>query len=125
VATAGHPPVLLRRAGGEVQEVGLGSFPLGAIESARYGEDRIMLAPGDVLLLYSDGLVETIDRDGDQFGWDRLKRILKDLDGFPSAKEIRDLILREVWDFKGDAEQVDDVTMVVVRCRKGLSVDPE
>jgi hypothetical protein len=125
VATAGHPPVLLRRAGGEVQEVGLGSFPLGAIESAHYGEDRIMLAPGDVLLLYSDGLVETIDRDGDQFGWDRLKRILKDLDGFPSANEIRDLILREVWDFKGDAEQVDDVTMVVVRCRKGLSVDPE
>ena len=116
VATAGHPPVLLRRAGGEVQEVGLGSFPLGAIESARYGEDRIMLAPGDVLLLYSDGLVETIDRDGDQFGWDRLKRILNDLVGFPSANEIRDLILREVWDFKGDAEQVDDVTMVVVRC---------
>lgn len=116
VATAGHPPVLLRRANGEVEEVGSGSFPLGAIESARYGEDRIKLSPGDVLLLYSDGLVETIDPTGDQYGWDRLKQILRGLDGIPTANEIRDLILREVWDFKGDAEQMDDVTMVVVRC---------
>jgi len=116
VATAGHPPVLLRRAGGEVDEVGSGSFPLGAIESAHYSEECISLAPGDVLLLYSDGLVETIDTYGDQYGWDRLKRILKDVEGSMTANEIRDLILREVWDFKSDAEQVDDVTMVVVRC---------
>ena len=116
VATAGHPPVLLRRANGEVVEVGSGSFPLGAIENARYGEDRIKLSPGDVLLLYSDGLVETISPNGDQYGWDRLKRILRDLEGIPTANEIRDLILREVWDFKGNAEQMDDVTMVVARC---------
>jgi len=119
VATAGHPPVLLRRANGEVEEVGSGSFPLGAIESARYGEDRITLSPGDVLLLYSDGLVETLSPAGDQYGWDRLKQILRGLDGIPTANEIRDLILREVWDFKGDAEQMDDVTMVVVRCLGG------
>lgn len=116
VATAGHPPVLLRRVNGEVEEVGSGSFPLGAIENAHYGEDRINLAPGDVLLLYSDGLVETISPSGDQYGWDRLKRILEGLDGIPTANEIRDLILREVWDFKDGAEQMDDVTMVVVRC---------
>ncbi len=119
VATAGHPPVLLRRSNGEVEEVGSGSFPLGAIENARFGEDRIRLAPGDVLLLYSDGLVETINPDGDQYGWDRLKQILRDLEGIPTANEIRDLILREVWDFKGGAKQVDDVTMVVVRCLGG------
>jgi cytochrome c-type biogenesis protein CcmE len=119
VATAGHPPVLLRRANGEVEEVGSGSFPLGAIESARYVEDRIKLSPGDVLLLYSDGLVETINPVGDQYGWDRLKEILRGLDGIPTANEIRDLILREVWDFKDEAEQMDDVTMVVVRCLGG------
>lgn len=119
VATAGHPPVLLRRANGEVEEVGSGSFPLGAIENARYGEDRIKLSPGDVLLLYSDGLVETINPAGDQYGWDRLKKILRGLDGIPTANEIRDLILREVWDFKDEAEQMDDVTMVVVRCLGG------
>lgn len=116
VATAGHPPVLIRRTGGGVTEVGSGSFPLGAIETARYGEDRLELEPGDVLLIYSDGLVETISPDGDQFGWDRLKTILEETDGHATANEIRDRILREVWDFKSDAEQMDDVTMVVVRC---------
>jgi hypothetical protein len=116
VSTAGHPPLLARRADGGVIEVGSGSFPLGAMERARYGEDRIALATGDVLLLYSDGLVETIGSGGDQFGWERLTAILEDLDGEMTAKAIRDRILREVWDFKGDAAQVDDVTMVVVRC---------
>jgi len=123
VATAGHPPLLLRRRDGDVEEVGTGSFPLGAMATASYREDRVGLAPGDVLLLYSDGLVETINQRGDQYGWDRLKGILRGLDGLPGAKEIRDLILRDVWDFKSDAAQVDDVTMLVVRCL-GTSTEP-
>ena len=116
VATAGHPPVLVRRVGGSVMEVGAGSFPLGAMDGVEYDERRFDLADGDVLLLYSDGLVETINPSGEQFGWERLRGILSDLDGVPSANEIRDRILREVWEFKDDAGQVDDVTMVVARC---------
>ena len=119
VATAGHPPVLIRRAGGEVVEVGVGSFPLGAMAAARYEEERVDFGPGDILLLYSDGVVETMSPEGDQYGWDRLKRLLEDLDDSAGASEVRDLILREVWDFKGDAEQIDDVTMVAVRCVGG------
>jgi len=113
IATAGHPPVFLRRKGGEVLEIGSGSFPLGAIESARYHEDRVELGSGDLLLIYSDGLVEAMRPDGEQFGWSRLRAILESLDDSVSANEIRDLILRTVWDFKGDAEQIDDITMVV------------
>jgi len=113
IATAGHPPVFLRRKGGEVIEIGSGSFPLGAIESARYVEDRVELGPGDLLLIYSDGLVEAMSSDGEQFGWSRLRAVLESLDDSASANEIRDLILRTVWEFKGDAEQIDDVTMVV------------
>jgi hypothetical protein len=130
VATAGHPPVLIKRPTGEVLEVGSGSFPLGAIDGATYVEDRVDLVPGDVLLMYSDGLVETIDREGEQYGWDRLRRLLEEIGGDVSAKLIRDRILREVWDFKSDAQQIDDVTMVVVRCLDrptagGGSIDPE
>jgi hypothetical protein len=116
VATAGHPPPLLRRAGGEVVEVGAGSFPLGAIADAAYAEERFGLETGDLLLLYSDGVVEMIDPQGRQFGWERLTGLLEGLDGEPTAKEVRDLVLREVWDFKRDADQVDDVTIVVARC---------
>ena len=114
ISTAGHPPVFLRRQSGEVTEHGSGSFPLGAIEGAHYAEDRVELGPGDLLLMYSDGLVEAMSPDGEQFGWSRLRSILEDLDDGASANEIRDLILRTVWDFKGDTEQVDDVTMVVI-----------
>lgn len=115
VATAGHPPVLIRRTTGKVVEVGTGSFPLGAMARARYEEERVGLDPGDVMLLYSDGLVETIDPNGEQFGWDRLESLLSAAPDGAAASEIRDEVLRELWDFKGDAEQVDDVTMVVVR----------
>jgi hypothetical protein len=130
VATAGHPPVLIRRGGGEVIEVGTGSFPLGALAGARYEEEKVRLAAGDILLLYSDGLVETMSPAGDQFGWNRLKRLFEDVGDDAGASAVRDLVLREVWDFKSDAEQIDDVTMVVVRCGEDIattsvSVEPQ
>jgi sigma-B regulation protein RsbU (phosphoserine phosphatase) len=115
IATAGHPPALVRRLGGDVDQVGSGSFPLGAMEHARYLENRTEVHPGDVVLLYSDGLVETVNPDGDQFGWDRLSAILESADDGLSASGIRDAILREVWDFKDDAVQVDDITMVAIK----------
>jgi sigma-B regulation protein RsbU (phosphoserine phosphatase) len=93
------------------------------MEKAHYAEDRVRLEEGDVLVLYSDGLVETLDPPGDQFGWDRLIVLLENLAPEASANEIRDLILRELWDFKGDADQVDDVTMVVIRVRPAAAVD--
>ena len=113
ISTAGHPPVFLRRRSGEVIELGSGSFPLGAMENAIYLEHRVKIGAGDLFLIYSDGLVEAMSPHGEQFGWDRLRSILENLDSGATANEIRDLILRTVWDFKGDAEQIDDVTMVV------------
>jgi len=115
VSTAGHPPVLVRRGNGSVDEIGSGSFPLGAMADAEYREDRVVLDAGDVLVIYSDGLVESVNGAGDQFGWDRLRKVISSLNGAETANEIRDLLLREVWGFKDDAEQVDDVTMVIVR----------
>ncbi len=117
VATAGHPPVLIARArGGEIEEVGRGSFPLGALYEVKYVEQRVALEPGDLAVMYSDGLVETLNHDGEQFGWTRLHELLaRSSDGLTAA-EVRDRILREVWDFKGATSQVDDVTMVVMRC---------
>jgi sigma-B regulation protein RsbU (phosphoserine phosphatase) len=116
VATAAHPPLLRLGAGDDrVEELGRGSLPLGAIADTRYAEDRTSLQPGDLLLLYSDGLVEAVDQAGEQYGWDRLCRALGNAASTSSAQEVRDALLRDVWEFKGDAEQVDDVTMVVVR----------
>jgi sigma-B regulation protein RsbU (phosphoserine phosphatase) len=116
VATAGHPPMLVLRAeDGVVEEVGRGSFPLGAIAGETYPELRCQVAPGDVLLLYSDGLVEATNAEDEQYGWGRLSRELSRQAGAGSAREIRDALLRDVWSFKGEVEQLDDVTMVVIR----------
>lgn len=119
VATAGHPPLLLRRSFGRVEEVGVGSLPLGAMWRASYREQRISLTDGDVLVIYSDGLVETVSDTGEQYGWERLEATLATTDG--SAAAIRDTILRDLWEFKRDAEQIDDVTLVVIRLTDGSS----
>ncbi|MCP4900411.1 MAG: SpoIIE family protein phosphatase [bacterium] len=125
VATAGHPPLLLRRQQtGTIEEIGRGSLPLGALRDAEYEQVEVALSPEDVVLLYSDGVVEAINPTGEQYGWDRLKIALSsDTATGVSAQSVRDTILRSLWDFKGDAEQLDDVTMVVVRVRHPSTAD--
>jgi sigma-B regulation protein RsbU (phosphoserine phosphatase) len=116
VATAAHPPALhLRAADGALVEVGRGSLPLGAREDTTYASDPVDLAAGDLLLLYSDGLVEAVNAIGEQFGWERLEKLLVEIGREGSAAQVRDRVLREVWEFKGETAQVDDVTMVAVR----------
>jgi sigma-B regulation protein RsbU (phosphoserine phosphatase) len=66
-----------------------------------------------VFLLHTDGIYETTDNEGEQFGLDRLAKVLSAATG--NAAEIRDAVLREVDKFRGDAAQEDDVTLVVVK----------
>ncbi len=115
VASAGHPPIVRRSAVGEVQELLLPAPPLGALVEPGYGCARVALTPGDLVLLYSDGLTETCNPSSEPYGSERLTHFIGTLDPSATAREARDALLREVWDFKGEAAQVDDVTMVVVR----------
>ncbi len=118
VATAGHPPLLLRRAAdGSVRETTPGSLPLGVRPEVEFDEHVVSLADGDVLLLFTDGIAETLGRDGELYGYDRLAERLATAGQEASARHVRDALLRDLWEFKGSTEQVDDVTMVVVRVR--------
>jgi len=58
VATAGHPPPLVRRVAGHVERLGVGGPLIGLTEGSRYRSERVILAPGDTLLLYTDGLTD-------------------------------------------------------------------
>lgn len=115
VASAGHPPIIRRRATGEVDELLLAAPPLGALADPEYGRTRVDLAPHDLVVLYSDGLTETCNPAGEPYGGNRLVHLIENLAPSTSAREARDALLRDVWDFKGEAAQVDDVTMVVAR----------
>lgn len=119
VASAGHPPLLCWNAQAkEFTEVGDGSLPLGTRLDAEYRQHRHKVRRGDLLVFYTDGLVETRNGGGQDYGYPRLQRtVARAAAGTHSVREIRDSILGDLSHFKGDSEQSDDITVVVARVK--------
>jgi sigma-B regulation protein RsbU (phosphoserine phosphatase) len=116
--SAGHPPLLCwSRRRREVVELGAGAAPLGTGLPPSFQEVELPLEEGDVVVLYSDGLTETRNLAGDVYGIDRLGRELANLAELPTALKIRDGLLHALSRFKGDAQQTDDLTLLVGRVR--------
>ncbi len=120
LANAGHLPLLHFRNGGDghCEEVGDGAPPLGTSLRVRYGQVERPIAPGDLLVLYTDGLSEARNAQGQEYGMDRVQQVVARAarHGVP-AREIRDAVLGDFARFRGDAEQVDDITLVVARVK--------
>jgi sigma-B regulation protein RsbU (phosphoserine phosphatase) len=114
-ANAGHDPPFLLHADGTVERLTEGGILLGAFPDAEYQCDVVRFAPGDVLVLFTDGVVEAKSGDDDYFDDRRLEELLRGDLGDRSAVAIRDRIVAAVRDFTGGMEQSDDVTVVVVR----------
>ncbi len=124
VTTAGHPPILLWQARSRsVEEVGQGSPPLGTNLPTHFELELRPAHPGDLLVLYTDGLIEARDALGRDYGDRRLSRLVAEVAGARTppasvtAREMRDAILGDLANFKGDSEQLDDMTVVVLRLR--------
>jgi sigma-B regulation protein RsbU (phosphoserine phosphatase) len=114
-ANGGHCPALLVRAQEEdaVQALCNTGMPLGLFQDVIWKQGVIQLAPGDMLVLYTDGITEARDAQGGFFDEDRLRESLIANQGQP-AETIRDAILGAVDEFVGDAPQSDDIALVVV-----------
>ena len=121
---AGHNPPLavLGHAEDRLSFLRNGSGPaLGAVEWAQYVPHEIRLAPGDALLLYTDGVTEQVDEHGEMFGEQRLEAVAKaSIMVNPEFVTPRDstlvrAVLAAVTSFSGGAEQSDDRTMLVMR----------
>jgi len=102
------------RAAGTPQELDATGVPLGLLPKADYAAGETMLAPGDVLVLYTDGLVEACDPDGNEYGLERLKEVCRCGRGESSAA-LAELIARDLEDFARGVPFADDRTLVLAR----------
>jgi serine phosphatase RsbU (regulator of sigma subunit) len=111
-ANAGHNLPYLRAEGG-VTELRATGMPLGLLPGMAYEEKEAALAPGDDLLLHSDGLAEAHGPDRQMFGFPRLAKLAGEGAG---GQELIDLLLSELGKFTGPGwEQEDDITLVTLR----------
>ena len=114
VCNAGHHSMLICREGQEMLEAGkAGGIPLGIAENISYEVEEIQLFPGDLVFLYSDGVVEPVNDQKEPFGMDRLRSILIETNGTP--EEILKKIDRAIQAFTSDAPQFDDMTFLVFK----------
>jgi hypothetical protein len=114
IASAGHPPAILRR-NGSVSALELYAPPLGVRLPVTMTETTCDLAPGDLLVLHSDGIYEARNEAGETYGLERLVSLIETIEARAGAASVRDIILDDVESFRGAAPQDDDVTIVVAK----------
>jgi len=114
-SNCGHPPPLLYH-GGQFRELSEGGPVLGPSLGMRYQRGYVTLRPGDVLVLYTDGLSEATDAADAEFGTERIRSIIADCAQRPAA-EIVDRLFRAVQQYSGLTTPRDDQTVMVVKAR--------
>ncbi|HEX2269730.1 MAG TPA: SpoIIE family protein phosphatase [Pyrinomonadaceae bacterium] len=111
---AGHNPPLIVHAAGTVEQLASGGLPLGIKPDAEYREGRTQLQPGDVLVIYSDGVTEAVSPTGEEFGPTRLYEVVsRNVEA--SAAGIRDRIESSLTKFAQGTSAADDITLVIVK----------
>jgi sigma-B regulation protein RsbU (phosphoserine phosphatase) len=128
-SNAGHNWPVVLRGQGQRHFLERGGTVLGILEGAEFEEDRIRLQPGDRLVLYTDGLTEAMNAQGEQFGEQRVCEFVEGLPRDLGAKEVAERTLGRLREFLGDCEPQDDITLLVLRALDAVPAatepDPE
>jgi phosphoserine phosphatase RsbU/P len=114
---AGHNPPLLLDANGNAQFMDRGGVPLGIFRDTRYHEYYLTLQPDELLVLYTDGVTEAMNRVGEEFGRDRLADSVKAA-RWLSAKDLIMSVQKDVLDWTDGGGATDDITFFVVKALK-------
>lgn len=123
-ASAGHPRPILKNASGRLTQLDNGGAVLGVFQNWKYEDSLVQLAPGDRLVLFTDGITEAAKANGEQFGEERLLQVVKKLANEPAAK-LNAEVLTDVKSFC-DSHLQDDATLITIavgEARAGKNLD--
>jgi sigma-B regulation protein RsbU (phosphoserine phosphatase) len=123
---AGHePPFVLRKNGTHFQTDFLepGGPVIGLLRESSYREGVVSLKPGDALVAYTDGLCETTNRSGEEWGWPRFMKTVEDRSD-QRARDIVEGVMQTAEAFAGGAPPHDDATLFVGRVQEAIAAKP-
>ena len=118
-ASAGHEPAIWRHANsGIIEELPNTGLPLGVLKDAAYDQaGPVVLGPGDILVMGTDGICEARNSDDQFFGTERLWSLIERGAGL-TASQICEMIIGDVMEFVHPASRTDDVTLIVVKAKE-------
>ena len=114
-SNAGHNWPVLLRSSGERRFLERGGLILGIQERVEFEEERVSLLPGDLVVLYTDGISEAADATGEQFGEERLYETLSAMPSALPAREVTERVLATLREFLDGTEAQDDITLMVLK----------
>ncbi len=126
ISSAGHPlPYYYKHENRDLEPIKvIPGYQLGVKESTKFRETKVQLAPKDILVYFTDGIVESRNIDGEEYGYDRFEEFIK-INSFLSAKDLKEAIIDDynIW-IAGLEEADDDMTIVVVKMKPPLGDKP-
>jgi phosphoserine phosphatase RsbU/P len=111
---AGHNPPILRRASGQIERLDVGGLPFGILPETKYDSATVTLAPGDWLVIFTDGLIEAENAHQEDYGEARLLAAIESGKSVEPAEMLKRL-MAEVDLFVGNTPQHDDVTCLLLK----------
>jgi serine phosphatase RsbU (regulator of sigma subunit) len=111
---AGHCPAILITPGEKAQLLGGGNLPVGIIPEATYASKEVTLPKGSAIIVYTDGITDAVNAEGEPFGEQRLQTVCESLPQGATSKDIGTSILQHVAEWESNAEQFDDTTILVL-----------
>jgi len=128
-SNAGHPPVLLnRKDSGNWKRLEVpgnkevANLPLGVLPGAQYSQLSMALDPGDRIFLYTDGVLESPNSDGEEFGEERLLDVLAKSSG-QTLSDLKCAVLQSISEHRGAQSVEDDITFMIVEVRDGSPLE--
>ncbi len=116
IANAGHLPPIIKKHDGSIKRMSpAGGSPLGMLSGMKFLQETEELAPGDTIVLYTDGVIESMNVRLELYGYDRFEKLVR---RSPSApEELKDAIIGDLNRFTGISLQHDDITLVCFGAR--------